>query len=111
MIVASGRFKPDRGEEIHMLKLLATIPFIVLASGEVQQQPAMQPVPAVSHATTAPSVIPATSSLDNDMTIQGYTGSSPCRPVFAEKAEPVGPLSGDVEKDSIGFVIVGTDCR
>jgi hypothetical protein len=94
-----------------MLKLLATIPFIVLASGEVQQQTAMQPVSGMSRATTAPAIVPVTPSLDNDMTIEGYTGSSPCRPVFAKKAEPVGSISGDVEKDSIGFMVIGTDCR
>jgi hypothetical protein len=93
-----------------MLKVLATIPFIVLASGEVQHPPAMQPVPAVSQATTVP-IVPVTSSPDNDMTLQGYTGSSPCRPIFAEKAEPVGPVSGEVEKDSTGFMVIGTACR
>jgi hypothetical protein len=45
------------------------------------------------------------------MTIQGYTGSFSCRPVLAEKAEPVGPVLRDTEKDSIGFAVVGTDCR
>lgn len=94
-----------------MLKLLATIPFIILASGEVQHPPAMQPASAVSQATMPPPLVPVSSSLDNDMTIQGYTGSSPCRPVFAEKAEPVGPVSGDAEKDSVGLAFIGTDCR
>jgi hypothetical protein len=94
-----------------MLKLLAAIPFAVLASAEVQPQPTVQPEPVVSQAATAPSMVPVTSSLDNDMTIQGYTGSSSCRPIFTDKAEPVGLVSGDVEKNSIGFAVIGTDCR
>jgi hypothetical protein len=107
MIVLPGRFKSEWEEKIQMLKLLAAIPFIVLASGEAQQQPAS----TTSRTTTATSVVPVRSSLDNDITIQGYRGSPPCRPVYAEKAEPVGPVSGDVEKDSVGFTVIGTDCR
>ncbi len=55
-------------------------------------------------------LVPATSEEERYVGIACFS-PRPCPPVFSREAQPVGPASGDPEKDTYGFTVLGDACR
>jgi hypothetical protein len=87
------------------------LPFAIAALSPAFAQTAAAPMPpqAVSSAGSAAKVVPAATE-DGDMTLEGFEGIA-CAPLYSQEVVPVGPVSGDAEKDTVAHTVVGTDCR
>jgi len=105
---------------MNMRTMTATLGLITaLAGGSVwgqaDQTRARAPGPVPVHlAVAAPGVAPTGSAMAGpDQDDGAVVSGSPrleCLPRFSGQAGPVGPTSGDAEKDSSGRIVVGEDC-